>query len=152
MENPNESGINFDLLGQAVQLIKDNPEHWDQNHWHCGTSHCLAGMIHILRNYRHSGLPLDQLLTQVLHDADDEDDGDAVFDAPGYTINGRPTAKIAQEALNISDLQAIWLFAKDRTLQDFETCLRIKFIPRYICYGLMTDYGPYAAEFDAVPF
>lgn len=31
-------------LRKVLDWIKDNPEHWDQKRWHCGTSHCFIGV------------------------------------------------------------------------------------------------------------
>lgn len=39
---------NRKILRQALQMVKDNPSHWDQTFWHCGTSHCFGGMIDLI--------------------------------------------------------------------------------------------------------
>jgi hypothetical protein len=36
-------------LIQGVEDIKNNPDHWDQRSWHCGSSHCLAGFCDVRR-------------------------------------------------------------------------------------------------------
>lgn len=33
---------------KAMNWIEDNPKHWDQKNWHCGTTHCYAGIVEIL--------------------------------------------------------------------------------------------------------
>ena len=48
--------LNPQLLLNSLAFIESNPEHWDQNHWHCGTTHCLAGVVQCL------GLGLDPKL------------------------------------------------------------------------------------------
>ena len=35
-------------MTQTMEWIKNNPEHWDQSRWHCGTSHCFAGVAEML--------------------------------------------------------------------------------------------------------
>ena len=37
-----------EMLVKALHLISQNPNHWNQNDWHCGTSHCLAGFLEII--------------------------------------------------------------------------------------------------------
>ena len=36
---------NVELAYQVLDIIKNNPEHWNQKYWHCGTSHCFAGFV-----------------------------------------------------------------------------------------------------------
>ena len=36
------------LLATAVNRILAHPETWDQRHWHCGTTHCVAGHCQII--------------------------------------------------------------------------------------------------------
>ena len=47
--------VNVKLLNDTLDAIKANPDHWDQEHWHCETSHCFAGFAELLS----LGLPLD---------------------------------------------------------------------------------------------
>lgn len=35
-------------LDLVLKTIEENPQHWDQNNWHCGTSHCFAGFAQLL--------------------------------------------------------------------------------------------------------
>lgn len=39
---------NIELLDKAIKIIQEHPENWNQETWHCGTSHCLAGHIRLL--------------------------------------------------------------------------------------------------------
>jgi hypothetical protein len=39
--------LNKELLKSTLKLIKENPEHWNQEEWHCGTSHCFAGLVEL---------------------------------------------------------------------------------------------------------
>ena len=34
----------------AMDWILANPQHWDQSAWHCGTSHCFAGVVQMLHH------------------------------------------------------------------------------------------------------
>ena len=36
-------------LEATLAAIEAHPDHWDQNKWHCGTSHCIAGFAEMLR-------------------------------------------------------------------------------------------------------
>jgi hypothetical protein len=36
-------------LLKTLEMVKANPDHWDQKHWHCGTSHCFAGFANLLQ-------------------------------------------------------------------------------------------------------
>ena len=36
------------LLATAVNHILAHPETWDQQEWHCGTKHCIAGHCELL--------------------------------------------------------------------------------------------------------
>ena len=38
----------IEILDKALEMIEANPKHWDQNMWHCGTSHCLAGFCDLV--------------------------------------------------------------------------------------------------------
>ena len=38
----------IEILDKAVTLIETYPEHWNQDVWHCGTSHCLAGFCDLV--------------------------------------------------------------------------------------------------------
>ena len=37
--------VNKELLKRTLKLIEANPEHWSQEIWHCGTTHCFAGFV-----------------------------------------------------------------------------------------------------------
>jgi hypothetical protein len=34
-------------LAQTLLDVATNPQHWNQKHWHCGTSHCFAGFAQL---------------------------------------------------------------------------------------------------------
>ena len=35
------------LLADNVNYILQHPECWDQSQWHCGTTHCIAGLAQV---------------------------------------------------------------------------------------------------------
>ena len=49
---------NHALLDNTLKLIKENPRHWNQERWHCGTSHCFAGFVEL----QVKGLPVNTFL------------------------------------------------------------------------------------------
>lgn len=53
--------VNVELLQKTLDTIKANPQHWNQRHWHCGTSHCFAGFAELLAN----GLPVETSLDEI---------------------------------------------------------------------------------------
>ena len=38
---------NAALAYKTLDYIKAHPEEWDQRLWHCGTTHCFAGLIEL---------------------------------------------------------------------------------------------------------
>jgi hypothetical protein len=43
-----EMAVNKELLLKTLETIKANPKHWDQQSWHCNTSHCFAGFAQLI--------------------------------------------------------------------------------------------------------
>lgn len=35
------------LAYKTLDHIKAHPKHWDQSVWHCGTTHCFAGLVEL---------------------------------------------------------------------------------------------------------
>lgn len=100
-KNPNSAASGWvkfvkpdiELLDAAIRVIKEHPEHWNQETWHCGTSHCIAGHIQLIVK----GLPYNHRI--------------------GYTPTGS-TSQIARDALGISLRDAELLFSSTNTLED----------------------------------
>ena len=44
---------NYKLMRYIIQLIKLNPDHWNQHEWRCGTSFCFAGFVDLIAAYQH---------------------------------------------------------------------------------------------------
>jgi hypothetical protein len=40
----------LDAAKTALEIIKANPETWDQSEWHCETTACLGGWMDIILN------------------------------------------------------------------------------------------------------
>ncbi len=92
-------GVDKELLESTLKLIEENPNHWNQGDWHCGTSHCFAGFVEL----QIKKLPLDT--TESLSDA-------------------CITREMAREALGLSDLQADVLFSGVNKLEDLKEIVR----------------------------
>lgn len=97
--------VNVELLQKTLDAIKANPQHWNQSHWHCGTSHCFAGFAELIAH----GLPIETDETVLLEDRE--------FCNPG---SGWLTSEHATKLLGISDDDAETLFTSYRTLEELE--------------------------------
>ena len=89
--------MNKELLQLTLDTIKQNPQHWDQTQWHCGTTHCFAGIAELL----HKQQPIDNCIS--------EEDIDS-SDVYNYAV----------EALGLTIYQADSLFSPVNTLEDLE--------------------------------
>ena len=89
--------VNIELLQKTLDTIKANPKHWDQRHWHCGSSHCFAGFAELLVR----DLPINQPVNS------------EVF------LSGE-TEQFATQQLGLNVDDADILFAYDNTLADLE--------------------------------
>lgn len=96
--------INKELLQEALDLLKANPNHWDQKIWHCGTSHCYAGFVELVVY----GLPGSAHYQEVVQKREGKDIGVS-------------TRTRATQALGLSDFSAGDLFYKDNTLEMLES-------------------------------
>ena len=122
--------INKTLLKTTLQLIKDNPQYWDQQVWHCSTTHCFAGFVEL----QLMDLPIYQ-------DIDDllilyyKDDFSYTFDTLYPSLDTQAflskypfinsfysrfelTKHIASFALGLDSIQSELLFNCDNTLDD----------------------------------
>tara|TARA_R110002126_G_scaffold155255_2_gene302292 strand:- start:3070 stop:3441 length:372 start_codon:yes stop_codon:yes gene_type:complete len=98
--------VNVELLQKTLDTIKANPQHWKQERWHCGTSHCFAGFAELINR----GLPIDTH-EDVLRDE---------FDFFSYYHSDWNTSMHATELLGLDDEDAAWLFAGYNSLEDLE--------------------------------
>lgn len=98
---------NIELLDKALKIIEEHPEHWNQSHWHCGTSHCLAGHIYLIIHE----LPYDCGSINNDEDCPLDDYDDDVLENTYWD---------AKKALNISTKDADMLFDGENTLDDLK--------------------------------
>ena len=82
--------MNYERLAKIVKHIKKHPETWDQQNWHCGTTHCVAGHAQI---------------------------------NAGHVADRSTVRQDARRFLELSYVDAQYLFSCDRTLTDFERIL-----------------------------
>lgn len=119
--------INKELLRETLQTIKANPQHWNQANWHCGTSHCFAGIVECkLRNH-----PLDNPVKSswiienvfdlkdilIANQLDDDDRLEELYDCYLGETN---TSLLARIALGINESQGFKLFDEGNTLEDLK--------------------------------
>lgn len=58
-------------MRMVINQIIDHPQSWDQNHWHCATSHCFGGWCQLLGTKRvrdFKGSTLDAARQVIEHD------------------------------------------------------------------------------------
>lgn len=55
---------NGERLQQVMDQINQHPETWNQNYWHCDSSHCFMGWAQIL-----SGNPKTHGINTIMYDA-----------------------------------------------------------------------------------
>lgn len=95
--------MNIERFKQVLEMIEANPEHWNQSHYHCDTSHCFAGFCDLVEQ----GLPAST--DQESHEL--------------YNLRYSSCAERAKSFLEINEGEAGFLFACCRTLDDFRLML-----------------------------
>lgn len=117
--------IKWDLFERTLAAIKANPEHWNQKTWHCGTSHCFAGFAHIidLMDRGKISCPINEVK------------GDWSSDPTKlkWTLLGEDSDSFATIKLGLFFGQSSWLFFSERSIEDFEECLKRKTVPTRGC-------------------
>ena len=104
--------VNVELLQKTLDTIKANPEHWNQYHWHCGTSHCFAGFAELIAN----GIPIQTDDKTLRTYSGFSDSPESVY---------WKTERNAQKLLNINDDDASILFAGYNSLLDLERMVHL---------------------------
>jgi len=99
--------VNVKLLNDTLDAIKANPDHWGQEHWHCGTSHCFAGFTELLS----LGLPLDSDEADLL-------DNPSTYNDETSSWSTRTNAIKALKLANSYDAE--YLFSAHNSLEDLE--------------------------------
>lgn len=101
--------VNVELLQKTLDTIKANPQHWDQTKWHCGTSHCFAGLAELIAH----NVPIETDESVLLKDQR--------FFSPRFSDWSTP--EHATVLLNLSDNDAERLFQAWNTLEDLEAMI-----------------------------
>jgi len=116
--------INVELLKKTLEAIKANPDHWEQETWHCGTSHCFAGFAELLS----LGLPIDS-------EECDLRDSPSVYNEVKWQWNTRDNAMKALGLNDSFDSYDKHLFSAFHTLEDLT-----KMVAHLSEYGSLDDY------------
>lgn len=95
--------MNWVRYNQVLEMIEANPQEWDQTIWRCGTQQCFAGFAEMIAARLKGELP-------------------RVFNNNQRFI---PIRQIAMVFLDLSSLEAYWLFDTTRTLDDFRWVRRM---------------------------
>lgn len=122
---------NVELLRETLQTIKENPEHWDQKQWHCGTTHCFAGLVECklrkmaiqetIDDAQETKLAIcdkSELLSVLKANGFDDEEG--VMMVNKYYPIYQNTRILAMIALGLTNEQSGELFYSDNTLEDLE--------------------------------
>ena len=108
--------LTYPRLKTIVDRIKADPSCWDQEHWHCETSHCIAGHAQL------DALPADRreeflrLYESGLIDDDDEN-------TEAFAGVSECTFVAGGEWLELTLDEAESLFSFDTTLEEIEAFL-----------------------------
>lgn len=128
--------FNFKAFEEVLNYIKEHPSEWDQNVWHCGTSHCMAGHLQVqeLLGEQRTGFSFDVLLAGLTGKGPHttvptcelglDEKGKGHNHYAGYKYEGASYA--ATRILNISKEESEWLFSFQREIADFERFLEEK--------------------------
>lgn len=116
--------INKELLQKTLDTIKANPQHWKQDTWHCGTSHCFAGFAELIGNNIPISISDKELRDIKLH-----------------TNLRWSTCLNAEELLGITDADSDILFYGYNTLEQLE-----RMIAHLIEHSSLEDFGDYLIE------
>lgn len=95
--------MNTQRFVAVLEAIERSPKHWDQTDWHCGTSHCFAGVAQLQEMKMSIKTSAKKLYARTSHR-----DGLFVY-----------ISEVAQRWLGLTDEQSAWLFSSHRTLDDF---------------------------------
>ena len=123
--------INTELLQLTLKTIKENPEHWDQTRWHCGTSHCFAGFAQLI--YNNISIKTDESIL-----VEEYNFGENVYDS----FNGKSlwwhTEEYSKNILGITEDDATVLFSSSNDLEQLEL-----YVDTLIKEGSLSDYYEY---------
>lgn len=86
---PRDHDEKVERLKAVLAAIEANPQHWDQEQWHCGTSHCFAGFAQLLAR----DLPFDRQPLICNHGGDDGTELGIISDS-GLFLNTARDAEV----------------------------------------------------------
>lgn len=97
LKRSSKEKMNIRNFERVLDIIKKDPDNWNQHTWHCGTKHCLAGWAQVLKN----------------HWSKDADNWHLVVDTESTVVD-------ANEFLRVKEN---FLYTSDRKMEDFEFVL-----------------------------
>ena len=122
-----KSTPNIKVLKEILKFIIQHPEHWDQEIWHCGSSHCVAGFIelHQLRKPWETFVVFTDDTANIYDIQDLETQVEK--DLPILVLDSNPSTLESRAAQYIGlDLQSSWrLFDPNNTLEDLIRIIRL---------------------------
>lgn len=123
---------NIELLQLTLKTIKENPQHWNQENWHCGTSHCFAGFVELISN----NIPIETDEDDLIKKHDLGETFEDLFDEKQFYWN---TESYARQRLGITAHDADVLFFPFNTLKNLE-----EYVDTLIQEGSLKKYAdPY---------
>jgi len=117
--------VNVELLQKTLETIKANPDHWKQQQWHCGTSHCFAGFAELL----YFGLPVNSYDRNLRKDNRIYSPQDDSIESYWITCDN------ATKALDLQEDDAMQLFDGGNTLEMLESMVK-----HLVEQGTLIDY------------
>lgn len=106
---------NKKTFDEIINFIENNPQHWEQESWHCGTTHCIAGFVQC----KNRGVPYCQELEVATKGAAIE--GSAAgwwVDRSGGKFDGLNPAEEGMQFFDLTLHEGDWLFSAERTLEE----------------------------------
>jgi hypothetical protein len=105
---PKDDVEKSERLWATLKAVEDNPNHWNQDNWHCGTSHCFAGFAELIATELQPENTHDDIIERIVAQSDAI--GDCVF----------MTRLNAQWWLGISDGHRRALFSGTNSLETLQ--------------------------------
>lgn len=123
-----QTKIQAQRLAQVLEAIEANQDHWDQELWHCGTSHCFAGFANLIKRQ----LPISsEVITEYRFDPDPFSPNyrRRLYLFPNGEVIANPMAE-AKEWLGITGEEAWELFDEANSLLSLR-CIVTRLCAKY---------------------
>jgi hypothetical protein len=120
LHEPKNAAERNERLAMVLNHIENNPTHWNQRKWHCGTSHCFAGFAQLFARGISLAVEFDRDNAGI-KDKDDPIENDYIAaedDATGW--------------LGLTHRQSAFLYDGDNTLDDLRTQVAIIMESEYV--------------------